>query len=139
MASPRRLGNFNVSSQRNSSNKDDKYGHRNQRSNYDYSEYESHLRNDMNFVVRNFYKEAGCCFGKIPLTLSMYLILMVFILIFISSLCVLLLDGIGKIIYLENLLRVLLNFFAIVFFLRGMCNPSIYSRRSSPRIGCFLM
>ena len=89
--------------------------------------------------MKRYYKERGCCFEKVPLTLSMYLILMVFILIFILSLGILLHDGIGKVLYVENLVRVLLNFSAIAFFVRALAYSEVYGRRSEARIGCFLM
>ena len=69
----------------------------------------------------------------------MYLILMVYVLIFIMSLCNLLLDGLGKTLIVENLIRVILNMFAIILFIRGLSNPEVYKRRAEPRIGCFFM
>lgn len=101
--------------------------------------YERELRNNIGRVVKRFYKERGCCFEKVPLTFSMYIILMWFILVGITSLCILLLDGLGKILYVENLVRLLLNSSAIALFIRGLANPEIYDRRQDPRLGCLLM
>lgn len=73
------------------------------------------------------------------MTVAMYFILMIFSIVFITTLSIVLIDGLGKILLVENLVRLLLNLFAIILFVRGLCNPEIYDRRSEPRIGCFLM
>lgn len=71
--------------------------------------------------------------------MAMYLIFMVLVVVFITSFSLTLIDGMGRFFYVENLVRVLLNFFAIILFARGLCNPEVYDRRSEPRIACFLM
>ena len=71
--------------------------------------------------------------------MAMYMIFMLLVVVFITSLSIALIDGSGRFFYVENLLRVLLNLFSLILFLRGLCNPEIYDRRTEPRIACFLM